>query len=118
MSHSKITVNEWELKEIVFDDGPAGIVVGMLERETLLSMALKWSKNVKRKNHEGKESEVKSIHGKETDWMIIPFDFAKAIGKELIEKKILGKAGFNEKGFHLMINWLLENGGVFDGMSY
>ena len=109
MNNPKIAGDGWELKEIVFNSGLAGILVGMFERDTFLSMALRWLPDVEAEGPDGKMQEITTIHGKETDWMILPFDFAKAIGKELIEKKVLGVPKFNEKGFRLMLNWLLEN---------
>ena len=116
---SKSFEDKWKLKQIVYDDGPCCISIALFEEnDGGIEMAMRWLPNIKTKDKEGKEIECVSRQGSETDWIIIPFGFAKAIGKELIEKKVLGNPKFNEEGFKLMLAWLLNYEAIFDGMTY
>ena len=56
--------------------------------------------------------------GGETDWFILPFDFAVLIGRALIERKVAGLSGFNQAGFDAMVKWLLDSEAISDAVCY
>lgn len=124
MCNYKKFEDKWKLKHIVFNDGPCGICVALFEDEDgAIRMGMRWLPNRKTKDKEGNEVECTSLQGDETDWIIIPSDFAGVIGKELIGKKVAGfpninNEGFNEEGFKFMVDWLLECEVIFDGICY
>ena len=80
-------------------------------------MALKWNDDAHYNSPKGKWTGT-SPHNGPTDWFILPFDFAAAIGKMLIHKQALGLEGFNPDGMEFMKKWLIEKEAISDSMSY
>ena len=107
------------MKRVVFDTGGACIAVGLLERKKELALAMRWNDGLDVSKKTGEFAyRAESPHGKSTDWVILPWDFAVVVGRALIEKKALGMDGFDPTGYRLLTTWLLQEEAVFDGFSF
>jgi hypothetical protein len=54
----------------------------------------------------------------ETEWFILPYDFAVAVARSLIERRTGGLQGFNDAGFKAMVKWLLDEEAISDALCY
>ena len=87
-------------------------------KKSLFDLAIRYLEPQSFQNGEGKLIDATNKMGGETDWFILPYTFGVAIAKTLIEQKASGLAGFNEKGFGLMMNWLIEMEEVNNSLCY
>jgi hypothetical protein len=118
MKHPKKVAGGWKLKRVVFDTGPACVAVAFLEKKDELALAMRWNEGQDVTKAGKFAYRAESPHGKSTDWVILPWDFASIVGKALIEKKAVGARGFDPAGYRLLKKWLLEREAVFDGFCF
>ena len=102
-----------QIVHVIFDGGAGEISVALvsLGREhshDRLMMALRWN--------EGDES-IASWQ-EDVGWFLLPFTFAKAIGRSLIEMQAFDVPGIKEAGFAAMLSWLAEVDAVDSAMCY
>jgi hypothetical protein len=98
---------------LVFDGGVGEISVALVARPLErspgnLMMALRWNAG----------NERISAWQEDVGWFLVPFTFAKAIGKSLIEMRTFDVPGFREEGFIAMLSWLSAVEAVDDAMCY
>ena len=84
----------------------------------LYRLALRYLKPQPVRYKDGATRQTTNVMGGETDWFILPASYSYSIAKTLIEQKVSGLEGFDEDGFSLMINWLIEMEEIRDCMSY
>ncbi len=109
MQHPSIGPNGFELIALVYPGSVGEIAVGLMKKHGRIMMALRWCP--------GSEN-VSTYPGTETDWFLVPFTFASAIGRSLAQLHATGHAGINSDGFDTMAHWLIENEGLDDAMCY
>ena len=56
--------------------------------------------------------------GGETDWFILPNTLAAAVGRTMVQQKVAGLYGFQEPGFQVMVDWLVEFEELPDAMCF
>jgi len=104
------------IESIVYDDGEISVALVKARNETTnLNMAMKWLEPKPSYKH-GREIQSSNVMGGETEWFILPGTFAGAIGKVLVELKVTGMPYFNEDGFSLLVQWLVEYEYLNDAM--
>ena len=74
IEHAEVGPDGWTLNALVYPGSPGEIAVGMLEMDGGKMLALRWCA--------GGASD-RSWPGGETDWFLVPFTFASAIGRSL-----------------------------------
>jgi len=109
IEHPEHGPDGWALKALVYPGSPGEIAVGILEKDGGKMLALRWCP--------GNDS-VRTWQGGQTDWFLIPFTFASAIGRSLAQLRATGHAGIDAEGFRMMADWLIENEGLDDAMCY
>jgi hypothetical protein len=109
MSHPTTADNGWSLLHLVFEDAPGGVAIGLLQQEGRLMLAIRWC--------EGSDK-IQPWPGHATDWFLLPFTFAAAIGRSLIQMRAAGMAGFSDAGFNTMLGWLADLEAIDDGLCY
>ena len=109
IDHPEHGPDGWALKALVYPGSPGEIAVGILQKDGQQVLALRWCP--------GDES-CRPWPGSETDWFLIPFTFASAIGRSLAQLHATGHAGIDPDGFQVMAEWLIENEGLDDAMCY
>jgi hypothetical protein len=108
--------NVVELPQVVhrlFDGGVGEIAVALV---TLgpegppgrLMMALRWNAG----------NERISAWQEDVGWFLVPFTFAKAIGKSIVEMRAFDVPGIDEQGFPALLTWLAEVDAVDSAMCY
>jgi hypothetical protein len=98
------------LAELVYDASAAGIAVGMFERTegTEQALGFRWVRNGAGHTYFGKDSE----------WVLLPHDFAVCVARRLIEKKAAGMDGIREEGFRRMMIYLLDEEEIVPNIRY
>ena len=56
--------------------------------------------------------------GGETAWFVIPQTYAAAVGRTLVEQHATGTPGFAADGFAALVEWLVEDEELTQGMGY
>ncbi|PLW67932.1 hypothetical protein C0039_14960 [Pseudohalioglobus lutimaris] len=107
--HPKSGPGEWNLQHLVYAGGYGETAVALLSDGKRTAMALRWC--------EGNEN-VKPWQGEETGWFLIPYSFAAAIAKSLVQMKAAGGVPFDEDGFTAMLDWLIEDEGIESALCY
>jgi hypothetical protein len=118
MTHPSTAKGGWELAEIVYGEKFAGIAVALMRHEKRSGLALRWLPSREATDKNGETRSIGSWMDGETDWFILPFDFAISIGRMLIERKVAGSGGFSDNGFRAMIEWLVDEGGIDSAVCY
>jgi len=109
LQHPGVGPNGYELVTLIYPGGVGEIAVGLMKKNGRMMMALRWCP--------GSEN-VGTYPGRETDWFLVPFTFASAIGRSLAQLHATGHAGIDAEGFAKMATWLIENEGLDDAMCY
>ena len=109
IKHPEVGPDGWELKALVYPGSPSEIAVGILEKDGHKMLGLRWCA--------GDETSA-PWSGRETDWFLVPFTFASAIGRSLAQLHATGHAGIDADGFRFMAEWLIEDEGLDDAMCY
>ncbi len=126
MSHPKSAPGGWKLEYLIYPGGFGEIAVGMLRHDRLVDdpkrksgkrkvthrmMGLRWCPS-------GKGVETWQVGAQ--DWFVLPFTFAAAIARSLLQMNATGFDGFDEKGFAKFVAWLTDYGqqGVDDALCY
>jgi len=117
MEHPTTAEGGWSLGHVIFED-PAGIAVALLQGNNRLMLALRWTEAVESVSRHGQHRLV-PWSGSATGWFVLPFTFASAVARTLVELHTSGATpGFNEEGFVAMVAWLVDNSGIADGLGY
>jgi hypothetical protein len=107
------------IKSIVYDDEEIAVaIVQTKQGSKILHLAMKWLEPAPTRYKDGKIVPKTNLMGGETDWFVLPFTFAAAIGRVLIELKVTGLPYFNEDAFAEMVEWSAELEEVNSGMCY
>lgn len=107
------------IKSVVYDDGEIAVAIVQTEQDSnIVHLAMKWLNPQPIQRKDGTIEPTTNLMGGETDWFILPFTFAAAIARVLIELKVTAMPYFNEVGFSEMVNWLVELEEVHDAMCY
>jgi hypothetical protein len=107
MKHPTIAGKVWKLDEMIFDaDGP-GIAIALFTRHngTEISMGYRWLT-------------AQTYFGKESEWILLPHEFAVDAVRRLAIKKAAGMEGINERGFSKMIEWMKSQEEIIPSISY
>lgn len=110
MNHPKTAGVEWALDEIIFDGSPDGIAIAMFERNkgTEHAFGIRWVHTGNAINYFGKDSE----------WILLPHEFAVCAAKRLIEKRAAGMGGIRDDGFKKMMKYLLSQEEIIPAICY
>jgi hypothetical protein len=110
MNHPQTAGVNWKLDELVFEASPAGIAVAMFERNsgTEQAFGIRWI-------HTGGGT---TYFGKDTEWILLPHEFAVCAAKRLIEKQAAGMSGIRSEGFKRMMKYLLDQEEIIPAIGY
>jgi len=119
MKHPKKAPGGWKLAYVVYPGSPGEIAVGVLERTVSLpSGRSKITAPSKRRKEMKKQmlgvrwcpstSKVETWQEGAEDWFVLPFTFAVAITRSLLQMKASGFRGFDEEGFQKLIAWMTD----------
>lgn len=109
MKHPTTAPDGWRIIALIYPGAPGEIAVALAERDAMRMMALRWC--------EGDAKATcwqKGAH----DWFVIPFTFAAAISRSLLQMKGAGFSGFDEAGLEKLIAWMAEDQGIDDCLCY
>ena len=107
------------IKHPIYNDDVVEVALVSPENDSgITCLAMRWLQPQPYTDRNGEETEVTNHMGGETDWFIVPFTFAAAIGRTLIQQQAAGLAGFSEPGMAILIEWLTELEEVSDAMCY
>ena len=124
MTHPTTAPGGWELEYIVYPGSPGEIAIGVLRRQldaplpdqptrktTHLMMGLRWCEG---------DASVASWQAGAHEWFVLPFTFAAAITRSLLQMRATGFKGFDETGFQRLVEWMTDYGqqGVDDCLCY
>ncbi len=98
------------LDEMIFDGSPDGIAIAMFERNkgTEHAFGIRWV-------HTG---DATNYFGKDSEWILLPHEFAVCAAKRLIEKKAAGMSAIQDRGFQKMMKYLVCEEEVIPGICY
>lgn len=94
---------------LVYPGSCAEIAVGVLEKNGRTMLGLRWCPG---------DGAYRPYHGAETEWFLVPFTFASAIGRSLAQLHANGHPGIDADGYRTMAKWLIESQGLDDAMCY
>lgn len=109
MEHPTDGPNGFKLVTLIYPGSVGEIAVGLLKKDHVTMMGLRWCAG---------NEHIATWPGGETDWFLIPFTFASAIGRSLAELHATKHPEINSEGFDKMAEWLIENQGLNDAMCY
>ena len=116
--HPEIAGLNWNLDEIVYDDGEEGIAVALFTRtKGEQAIGFRWLSNGKVNTINGIDWPV-PYFGKSSEWILLPHDFAVPIAKVIIEKNAVGISKINKAGFEKMIAKLIEEEEIIASIGY
>lgn len=118
MVHPSKANGGWEIVQIVYSASFAGIAAALMRHGERFSLALRWLPDREAFDKEGVPVTLTSSMNGETEWFVLPSDFAVAVGRALIERKVAGLDGFNEEGFQAMVAWLVDLEVISSGICY
>ena len=124
MTHPTTAPGGWKLECVVYPGSPGEIAVGVLQRDldaplpdqpnrktTHRMLGLRWCEA---------SGAVDSWQDGAHDWFVLPFTFASAITRSLLQMKATGFQGFDPAGFQKLVEWMTDYGqqGVDDCLCY
>lgn len=110
---------------IVYRDGI--IAVGLFaenaseDKRNILHVGLRWLPPETYRRQDGQAQQTTNVMGGETQWFLLPHSFGAAVGRKLIEQRVVDRGlaqFFTEPGFERMVSWLVEGDELSDGMCY
>ena len=116
MKHPTKAPGGWKLEYIVYPGGPGEIAVAVLRLDRFVRTGRR--KPVRRKvTHrmmglrwcEGK-GRIGTWQKGAQDWFVLPFTFAGAISRSLLQMKATGFPGFDEAGLQKLVEWMTDYG--------
>ena len=113
MKHPTRTAGGWKLEYVVYPGSPGEIAVAVLQKETYVKVPKRRSR--RKVTHrmlglrwcEGSDK-VDTWQEGAQDWFVIPFPFAAAITRSLLQMKATGFSGFDEAGLRKLIEWMTD----------
>lgn len=110
MTHPLTAGIDWILEELVFEASPSGIAVAMFCRngKTERALGFRWLQ----------EGNATTYFGKNSEWILLPYDFAVPIARGFIVKYVAGMNGINKAGLDLMVRDLIESDDIVPAMGY
>lgn len=124
MKHPIRAPGGWELENIVYPGAPGEISVGIMTREvdmpnprspdrtvTYRMLGVRWCES-----DGASQTWQEGAH----DWFVLPFTFAAAITRSLLQMKATGFDGFDDAGFAKLVEWMTDydQQGVDDCLCY
>jgi hypothetical protein len=124
MTHPSKAPGGWKLEYIVYPGGPGEIAVGILTGEvdaplpdqptrkiTRRMLGLRWCES---------DSRFRSWQEGAHEWFVLPFTFAAAITRSLLQMKATGFDGFDDAGFQKLVEWMTDydHQAVDDSLCY
>jgi hypothetical protein len=108
--HPQTAGIDWTLDQLIFEAHPSGIALAMFERNsgTEHSLGFRWIQH----------GSATTYFGKNSEWVLLPHDFAVCAARKIIEKKAAGMQGIHEKGFQVMLKYLLDQEEIIPFMGY
>lgn len=110
------------LEFTVYDDGVIFVSLVAMDKgkadRNLWHLAIQWLEPEVFRDNTGKTVQTNNIMDGETKLFKLPHSFGVAVAKRLVEQKVAGLAGFHEKGFAKMVEWLVEKNELLDAMCY
>src|SRR5437762_1109509 len=108
-----------KLQDLIYDDGVIAVaLVFSSASASSASVAIRWLKPAPYAGKHGRTVQVTNHMGGETDWFVVPFTLAAAIGRTLVEQKVAGLEGFQADGVAALVRWLVEVEELPDSMCY
>jgi hypothetical protein len=110
-----------QVEHIVYDDTVVAVCLLRLPRDSAktLHMAIRWTPPGSVRHSDGSEKPLTNLMGGETDWFIIPFTYAAAIGRTMVQQKAAGMdEDFQDPGFQALVDWLVQAEELPDAMCY
>ena len=107
MKHPSTAGTNWKLDELVFDaDGP-GIAIAVFTRNkgTETSIGFRWLTD-------------ETYFGRESEWILLPHDFAVDVARRLAVKKAAGMSGISDEGFAKVMDLMKQQEEVIPGIGY
>ena len=110
MNHPQTANVDWTLDELIFEASPAGIAIAMFQRNNGAEQAfgIRWIHTDGGTTYFGKDSE----------WILLPHEFAVCAAKRLIEKQAAGMGGLRDGGFKKMMKYLLYQEDIIPAICY
>ena len=104
---------------LVYEDGVIAIaMVSPSDESTSTSLAMRWLEPSPYMRKDGQMVPVTNHMGGETDWFVVPYTLAAAVGRTLVLQRAAGLPGFEDVGFAAMVAWLVEDEGLPDSMCF
>jgi hypothetical protein len=114
-----MTTSQLKVQQLVYDDGVIAVAMVLpTDSPSTQCMAIRWLKPHPYTGKDGRIVQVTNHMGGETDWFVVPFTLAAAMGRSLVEQKAAGLAGFDTEGFAALVRWLVEDEELHDSMCY
>src|SRR5687767_14751808 len=109
--HPRTAGIDWTLDELIFDPPTDGVAIAMFERHNRSEQALglRWVQH-------GATSTT--YFGKDSEWILLPFEFAACVARRIIEKKAAGMNGIRAEGFQKMLKLLLDQEAIVPNICY
>jgi hypothetical protein len=107
MNHPNTAGIHWTLDELVFDSQGPGIAIALFTRNkgTETAMGYRWCTN-------------QTYFEKDSEWILLPMEFAVDAAKRLSIKRAAGMKGIQEEGFRKMIAFIMHHEENLEGISY
>jgi len=106
-----------KVEHLIYEDTVIAIaLVSTRHHGEFVNLALRWLPPEGYVGTDG--TTVTNLMEGATDWFIIPFTLAAAIGKTLVGQNAAGLDGFRDDGFRAMVSWLVEVEQLEDAMCY
>ena len=99
MTHPTTAPGGWKLAYIVYPGSPGEMAVGVLQRESHRMMGVRWCEA-----GNGADTWQEGM----SDWVVLPFTFAAAISRSLLQMKATGFTGFDQSGLQKLIEWMTD----------
>ena len=110
---------EIKILHTVYDDAVIAVaLVSSSASPASRSLALRWLRPRPNTGKDGQLVQLTNHMGGETDWFVVPFSLAAAMGRMLVEQQAGGLAGFDRDGFAALVRWLIEAEELHDAMCY
>jgi hypothetical protein len=108
--HPQTAGIDWLLDELIFEAQPAGIAIAMFTRRNGTEQALgfRWIQ----------QGQATTYFGKNSEWILLPHDFAVCAARKIIEKRAAGMPDIYEAGFRKMVKMLTDQEDIIAAIGY
>lgn len=108
--HPQTAGVNWTLDELIYEATPAGIALAMFVRHdgTEHALGFRWIQ----------KPPATTYFGKESEWILLPHDFAVSAARSMIEKRAAGMPDIRDAGFQKMVRMLVDQEAIIPAMGY